>query len=139
MWRCTRFVIARSGFDSHRRLQMNIHRKPYTQRRVRRALDYLGGKCECGETTNLHFHHIEPKTKVLDISTAIRTECWSWEKLEIELNKCILLCEACHRMHHASSAEHGTPQRYWRGCRCLDCKAANSIHAREYRKSKRIN
>ncbi len=30
--------------------------------------------------------------------------------------------------------KHGTPQRYWRGCRCQPCTTANTEYARAYRK-----
>jgi len=110
-------------------------RKAYTERRVAKAKEYLGGKCvECGSANDLHFHHMDPSTKKAEISTAIRRECWSWVRLVDELDKCVLLCNGCHVTHHASRAEHGTARRYWRGCRCQPCRTANTEHNANYRK-----
>jgi len=63
-----------------------------------KAVQYMGGKCKrCGYDKYigaLEFHHVrENKDKdihdLLDKST--------WEKLQKELQKCILVCANCHR------------------------------------------
>jgi hypothetical protein len=65
-----------------------------------------GGKCEiCGYNKNqtaLCFHHINPKTKSFQIDIR-RCSNSSWEKLEIEANKCRLLCLNCHAELHNPS------------------------------------
>lgn len=96
-----------------------------------RAIEYLGGSCvECRSVEKLHFHHSDPEAKSFPISTYLLL---SWERLVEELDKCELRCEDCHVSHHKSKYECGTPQRYWRGCRCGLCKAAMSQYNREYR------
>jgi len=75
----------------------------YTTRRrqkvMKMAIDYKGGKCiVCGYnkcTWALEFHHIDPKEKEFSISDKGYTR--SWDKVKIELDKCVLLCANCHR------------------------------------------
>lgn len=54
-----------------------------------KALEYLGGKCKCGSKKDLHFHHQDPSTKEFTISDGLK---FGWERLVVELDKCILLC-----------------------------------------------
>ena len=64
-----------------------------------RAVDYMGGKCQCcGYNKHvgvLDFHHLDPTTKEFSISGRGMTR--SWEKIQAELNKCVLVCANCHR------------------------------------------
>ena len=65
-----------------------------------RAINYLGGKCEkCGNKNIFHlsFHHEYPEEKENNIRYLTRG---SWEKLVVELKKCILLCRNCHQEEH---------------------------------------
>lgn len=70
-------------------------------RRIRRlnfrvsARDYLGGKCVvCGVTDGLDFDHINPATKLFNVSWGVGNktiqEVWS------EIDKCQLLCATHH-------------------------------------------
>ena len=67
----------------------------------RKAREYLGNKCsvcgydKCSEA--LEFHHKNPETKEFNISGF---HCLSWEKIQEELDKCILVCSNCHREIH---------------------------------------
>ena len=65
------------------------------------AIEYLGGKCsECGGTFHIasyDFHHIDPNTKDFKPSDLFAR---SKELLYKELDKCVLLCANCHRVHH---------------------------------------
>ena len=62
-----------------------------------------GGKCECcGYDKNLavlEFHHINPDEKEFQIDMRHFSNT-SIEKLQLELNKCKLLCANCHREEH---------------------------------------
>lgn len=64
----------------------------------RKAITYKGGKCQlcgydkCAEA--LEFHHL-PGQKNFGISQKGYTR--SWDKVEQELKKCVLLCSNCHR------------------------------------------
>ena len=67
------------------------------------AVEYKGGHCQqcgydkCAEA--LEFHHIENSDKDFGISARGYTR--SWQKIRLELDKCILLCANCHRELHA--------------------------------------
>lgn len=67
------------------------------------AIEYKGGKCICCEynkcTNALEFHHLDPSIKEFNIGKNGATR--SWEKVKIELDKCVLLCSNCHREIHA--------------------------------------
>ena len=62
--------------------------------RRRDAVRQLGGKCvDCGSTENLEFDHVDPATKLYEM-----TNIWS-RKLAIrvaEIAKCVLRCKDCH-------------------------------------------
>lgn len=65
-----------------------------------KAVALLGGKCSiCGYDkclVALEFHHLNPDEKEFIITDKIR----SWDKVEKELSKCILVCSNCHREIH---------------------------------------
>lgn len=67
------------------------------------AIKNHGGKCEiCGYDKNiaaLDFHHKDPAEKEFQLDMRQLANC-SLEKLESELNKCIILCANCHREIH---------------------------------------
>lgn len=104
----------------------------------KRAVELLGGKCQdCGFKTDYFgiytFHHLDPKKKDMNIGRAIK----GWDKFEVELHKCILLCERCHRIRHSkykstcidkqsliSMERHRKNKRLaveYKGNICLDC------------------
>lgn len=99
------------------------------------ALKRLGGACaHCGENEGLEFDHIDPETKLDNLSCFWR----STEPLfEAELAKCQLLCKPCHRIKSAEEARerrvivHGTLNAYQRyGCRCDLCAANRRAYRR---------
>jgi hypothetical protein len=65
-----------------------------------KAVELKGGKCSaCGYSKNLNaldFHHVDPTQKEFAIYS-----CIVWEKVEKELQKCVLLCANCHREIHS--------------------------------------
>ena len=67
-----------------------------------RAINHRGGKCElCGFDKfhcSLDFHHIDPSFKSPKYSSL---RGWSWERILLELENCILLCKNCHAAVHA--------------------------------------
>jgi hypothetical protein len=67
-----------------------------------KAVEYLGGECKhCGlRTTHLSvydFHHLDMTDKESDPGSLLH---YSWERIEKEIKKCILLCANCHRIEH---------------------------------------
>jgi predicted transcriptional regulator len=65
-----------------------------------KLVEKKGGKCErCGYNKcidALEFHHIDPNKKDFSVSG----KSWSLEKLEKEVEKCILVCSNCHKEIH---------------------------------------
>ena len=68
-----------------------------------RCCEYKGGRCnDCGYDDLQYldvfdFHHLDPKEKDFSIS---KVRC-SWDKMQPELDKCVMLCARCHRIRHA--------------------------------------
>lgn len=66
------------------------------------AVEYKGGKCErcgyCKSLKALEFHHLDPSQK--DFGIGHKGETRSWERVRVELDKCILVCANCHREIH---------------------------------------
>lgn len=66
------------------------------------ARESKGGKCNlCGYNKSqraLSFHHLDPKKKEFDLSSRGLTR--SWERIQKEIEKCILLCANCHMEVH---------------------------------------
>ena len=52
----------------------------------------------------MDFHHIDPETKTNKGGRGIERS-WSIEKIDAEIEKCILVCANCHRIIHASVEE----------------------------------
>ena len=59
------------------------------------------GCSNCNEVriATLDFHHIDPSTKTIEVSEAIRMR-WSRSSIEKEIAKCSLICANCHRCEH---------------------------------------
>lgn len=70
------------------------------EKRYPEALRTLGGRCvECGTTEDLQFDHVDPATKLFNISEgATRNENLFWD----EVAKCQLLCVPHHKDKTAS-------------------------------------
>ena len=45
----------------------------------------------------MEFHHLDPTQKDFGISSNSNR---AWEKIRIELDKCVLVCSNCHREIH---------------------------------------
>lgn len=99
------------------------HRK-YWYKRRQRLLDYLGGKCaKCGSRERLEFDHINPELKTVNISHNV-----TFAAMQVELDKCQLLCNNCHRQKSKEEAKLRRPMRHgtyyaWLNnkCRCEIC------------------
>lgn len=68
-----------------------------------RIVASMGGKCQiCGYNKcqeALEIHHINPNEKEFQIGRIIANPI-SWDRIVIELRKCIMLCANCHREVH---------------------------------------
>ena len=74
--------------------------KDKRQHFVLEEMQRRGGKCaKCGfsDIRALDWHHLDPNEKVNSISEMIRDRV-SMDKLQVELDKCELICANCHRI-----------------------------------------
>jgi len=66
------------------------------------AIKQLGGECKsCGYNKynpSLDIHHLDPNKKDSNFSSL---RGWSLERIDKEIEGCILLCKNCHAAHHA--------------------------------------
>lgn len=76
--------------------------KKYRLNAMNNVRAIMGGKCLiCGYNQcpkALDCHHVDPSSKNFDISGKFLQ--LSWDKIEVELRKCIMLCCRCHREVH---------------------------------------
>lgn len=97
----TEFVTRADGRDRCKKYAVDAVQK---RRELikHKAITYKGGKCEkCGYNKcvgALEFHHTDPSQK--DFGIANKGYTRSWEKVRLELDKCILVCANCHREIH---------------------------------------
>ncbi len=82
----------------------NYKRIAETRKQKTRELKlFMGGKCQlchydkCLEA--LDFHHIDPSTKVENLSNLTKSR--GIDALKLEAAKCLLICSNCHREFHA--------------------------------------
>lgn len=90
-----------------KRNQKNVNQIFKDRRKQKKiaAIKKFGGKCFDCRTAYAHhqvydFHHIdrEQKTEILSVIFT-----YSQEKIDKELENCVMLCANCHRIRHASS------------------------------------
>lgn len=90
-----------NGKKSYCKECYNEKRKAKRNELKKRAVAALGGKCQCCGydrcLSALEFHHLDPKEKDFELSGKM-----SWERIELELKKCVLLCSNCHKEAHSS-------------------------------------
>jgi 5-methylcytosine-specific restriction endonuclease McrA len=97
----TEFVLEGRGYYRCKKCRSN--RVLERRRKIKlMAVEYKGGSCEnCGYNkciAALEFHHKNPSEKDFAISNKGYTR--SWEKVKLELDKCIMLCSNCHHEEH---------------------------------------
>lgn len=59
--------------------------------------------CRENDIRVLEFDHIDPGTKLFNISQAVKLGR-NWSEVETEMKKCRVLCANCHKKHTASQA-----------------------------------
>jgi len=96
-----------NGLYPHCKNCISRHRNSKARLCKRQCVDYKGGCCElCGYDKclgALSFHHIDPSHKRFSISR--RSNHSISKALKRELDKCLLVCENCHRELHYSKEE----------------------------------
>ena len=93
-------------WNKRNRKYMNEYRT--NQRHIRKVklIVLLGSKCsDCGLKYNkingaiFHFHHKNKGQKEFEISK--RVFDGNWERVLLEIKKCLLLCANCHAIEHS--------------------------------------
>lgn len=129
-------IKSRDAINEWQRAYKAKNRKVLNERRreakAAKRVSFMADKscAECGINEGLISHHKNPKEK----------EChnfweWSEEKRKIELKKCIVLCEECHKkIHFPNAGNHGTHRMYKvKKCRCNECRAFMSAYKKQER------
>ena len=107
MYKCNCGEVDSSNFYGRRK---TLCKSCYNKQRVQefidlkiKAIEYKDGKClSCGYSKfygALEFHHLDPTQK--DVAWN-KLRLRPWDKVKMELDKCILLCANCHREEHAN-------------------------------------
>ena len=108
--------IARaSAKDLKQKELRQIRQRRLNEEKRLKAINLLGGRCaHCGNEYHhsaMDFHHIDPETKEKSNGGKGIQTGLSWDKIENELSKLLLLCANCHRIHHykerRKNEEHG--------------------------------
>ena len=82
--------------------------KDWRERTKDRVVRAMGGECQichyhrCFKA--LELHHLDPSVKEYSLG-AMRASPRSWDRIVIELRKCVLLCSNCHKELHAGETE----------------------------------
>ncbi len=92
-----------SKYTQENKIEVQQRKNKQRQNKKLQAIEFLGGFCkDCGLKSSYEsiydFHHLDPKQKDIGISRILGN---SWEKIKLELTKCVLLCANCHRIRHA--------------------------------------
>lgn len=79
------------------------HVKTWRRNNKIRMVQSMGGCCQlCGYNKSfsaLEFHHLNPEEKEIGLGS-IRGNPQGWEKIVVELRKCMLVCSNCHKEIH---------------------------------------
>lgn len=91
----------RGGFNSRcKSCSIKYHVKKVKNLKLK-SIEYKGGKCiVCGYNKcarSLDFHHLDPSEKAFAMSDR---HTHNFNKMKIELDKCILICKNCHGELH---------------------------------------
>lgn len=122
----------KEGYNKYMR---EYHIKRYYRIR-NESIESLGGKCNrCGSIEKLQLDHIDPKTKLFEVSTFLSIPLKDFKE---ELKKCQVLCWECHKIKSIleqgkkiAKGTHGTLSSY-RYCKCKLCKDAKSKWQKKY-------
>ena len=128
------------AFLRENNMYKDINKQREFQKLRNRAIrkEYFKDKqCEwCESTDKLVIHHVNPETK-----TSHKIWSWSEDKRHKELEKCIVLCDKCHREHHNPKQPlvHGTVNAYrYKKCRCEKCREWKHNEYVAYRNRKAV-
>lgn len=90
--------------------------KENREKKIKQIQELVGTSCWlCGYNKTwaaLDLHHVYSHTKVFQLTT--RELQFSWNKIEIELRKCALLCCRCHREFHVGLIDNDIIIKLWK-------------------------
>ncbi len=137
---CSEECVSEYKKNNKKQIKTNYQQlKEWRQRQKIKAVEYKGGKCQICDynksISTLCFHHTKPSEKLFSISPCDK----SWNKIKLELDKCILLCQNCHREEHDKT----TPKTDYRqknkiksveymGEKCKNCGYNKCIQALDF-------
>jgi len=104
----------RENYYKNKEKWNNTHNKTaeIKKQKILEIKNNSSGCVKCKEKRHylLDFHHIDPKTKIFQISQG---EGKGWNKVLEEIEKCVLLCSNCHReLHYYQKLNNITLQEY---------------------------
>jgi hypothetical protein len=87
--------------NKEKRNKNNPNRRKKDREKIEKYKESIGCLCQaCGTIEHpsaLDFHHLNQEEKEYTVS---QLAGYSWEKIQKEIDKCILLCACCHRKIH---------------------------------------
>ena len=93
----------RTGGSTYCRACKNSYDQDRWVEKKKKAIEYKGSTCNhCSLSfpyPAMQFHHVDPSTK--DVAWN-KLRLRSWDKVTLELDKCVLLCANCHSIHHSA-------------------------------------
>ena len=87
----------------------NYMKNKYQEKK--QAIQELKSECSCAKCGDkrgylLDYHHLNPEEKETTVAR-MTSNYYSLEKIQQEINKCIVLCANCHREFHYLEKENG--------------------------------
>ena len=107
--KCCHRVIRKRHYENNK--QAEIARTSANRKKIKRLVDEYKSTLSCvvcGENhpAVLQFHHLDPKEKDFDICYATHSGV-GFEKIQAEIDKCVVLCANCHFKEHYSLKNFG--------------------------------
>lgn len=97
--------VNRSDFSGYCKTCSNQYHTDRVKNVKIRMIEYKGGECErChirlsdSHYSIFDFHHLDPETKDPNFD---RIKYQKWERIQFEIDKCVVVCSNCHRLIHA--------------------------------------
>lgn len=95
------------GWENKRQGSIRRHKtvRAWITNRIDRIKRFKGcARCGFKIPAALQFHHVDPSTKICDVSSIRRSSYKIWEtKIKPEIRKCIVLCANCHAIETKES------------------------------------
>lgn len=99
-------LCTKISYNGYRHKRLSHYKKVKEDRRIQKTLRVIqlketqGCQC-CNETFGpcLQFHHLDPNMKSYNIADMVARDA-SWNRLIVEVKKCIVVCGNCHVKIH---------------------------------------